>query len=568
LTPARAADYHRGVSATLIPAFAALDRAAERAVTFLDSRGAPRSITHAEVWELARRFAGGLREAGLGPGDPVLLVLGDPQEAIVATLGSMAAGCPPVPVYPPAHLGGVPAALDHIRHVARRARARHAVAMPILLPFLAPARLAAHRFARLIDAAPADPERPAPADTAFLQFTSGSTAAPKGVVVTHGGLAANIAMIRRASHMDDDSVVTTWLPVYHDMGLIGTVLNALASANDLVVMPPLSFVRSPRLWLEAITRARGTHTAAPNFAYGLCARRVPDVSGLDLSSMRTFICGAEPIVPETLERFADAFAPAGLDRAALAPAYGLAEATLAVTFTPHLRGLRCDESAERRVPSCGAPLEGLEVRIAGGAIESPPARGVGEVEVRGPTVTPGYIHDADATRDAIGPDGWLRTGDVGYLHDGELHLCGRIKDVLIVHGRNVYAHDVEATAAEVPGVRRGGVAAFCTAGADRERVVVVAESRTPEDETRIARDVRSALHRTLRLVPDEIRIVAPGTIPKTSSGKLKRAATRDLYERRALGVTRGPLGTWGAVLRAGLDQLTRRRDHTPPPGAA
>jgi len=549
---------------SLLPGLHALRAARGRAVTFLGTRGNRWRIPYPELWNSALRFAGGLRARGLRPGDPLLVVLADPQEAIVAILGAMAAGCPPVPVYPPAELGGVPAALESLRHIARRSRARHLVAMPMLLPFLAPTRLETHRFSRLLDAPPAAPERPGAGDTAFLQFTSGSTAAPKGVIVTHGGLAANISMIRAACRMDEDSVVVTWLPVYHDMGLIGTVLNAISRANELVVMPPLLFVRSPRLWLEAMSRARGTHTAAPNFAYGLCARRVPDVAGLDLSSMRSFICGAEPIVPETLERFAAHFAPAGLDARALAPAYGLAEATLAVTFTPHLRGLRCDEDVEPRVPSCGVALDGVEVRVADSHGEALPERAVGEVEVRGPTVTPGYVHDPDATRDTFRA-GWLRTGDLGYLYRSELHLCGRSKDVLIVHGRNYYAHDLEASAGQVKGVRRGGVVAFASVGADRERVVLVAESRTPQDEARIERDVRSALHRAFRLVPDEVRVVPPGTIPKTSSGKLKRDATRDLYERRALGAPRGALETWGAVLRAGLGQITRRRDDTPPP---
>lgn len=548
---------------TLLQAFESLRAANGRAVTFLDARGRPTRVPYPDLWNAALRFASGLRRRGIDPGDPVILVLADPQEAIVATLGAMAAGCPPVPVYPPADVRAVPATLSTLRHVARRSRARDVVVGSLLLPFVATSRLRAHRFAPLLDGAPLQAERPRPDDVAFLQFTSGSTNAPKGVVVTHGGLARNIAMIRQASRMDSTSVVVTWLPAYHDMGLIGTVLNALSHANELVVMSPLTFVRTPRLWMETISSVRGTHTAAPNFAYGLCARRIIDLDGLDLSSMRTFICGAEPIVPETLERFSAHFLTAGLDPRAITPAYGLAEATLAVTFSPHLRGLRCDREVEPRVPSCGVTLEGVELRIAHAADH---ARAVGEVQLRGPTVMPGYVSDAEATRQAFTSDGWLRTGDLGYLHEGELFLCGRDKDVIIVHGKNFYAHDLEACAGETSGVRRGNVVAFASVGADRERVVLVAESRTPEHGERIARDLRASLHAAFRLVPDDIRIVPPGTLPKTSSGKLKRAATRDLYERGTLEASRGTLEALGSVLRAGLFAARdRRAADTPPP---
>jgi len=461
-------------------------------------------------------------------------------------------------------VNALPNTLDYLGDVARVSGARHVVATAALLPFLATSQLRTHRFASLVDGPVVQPVMPEPGDTALLQFTSGSTAAPKGVIVTHGGLASNIAMIRSASRMGSDSVVVTWLPVYHDMGLVGTVLNAMSHANELVVMAPIAFVRSPRLWLETISQARGTHTAAPNFAYGLCTRRVPETTGLDLSSVRTFICGAEPIVPETLERFTAHFAPAGLDPRAITPAYGLAEATLAVTFTPHLRGLRCDEDVEPRVVSCGVPLDGIDLRIADAAGERLGERSVGEVQLRGPTVTPGYVRNPEATRAARTPDGWLRTGDLGYVSGGELYLCGRNKDVLIVHGRNFYAHDLEACVGEVPGVRRGNVVAVSSVGPDRECVVIVAESRTPEEGPRITRDVRSALHQAFRLVPDDVRVVPPGTIPKTSSGKLKRAATRELYEGGTLAARRGALETWGAVVRAGLD-MARLRPRTPPP---
>jgi len=325
------------------------------------------------------------------------------------------------------------------------------------------------------------------------------------------------------------------------------VLNAITLQIELAVMSPRTFLRDPRLWLKAIGTHRGTHTAAPNFAYGLCKKRIADPSGLDLSTMRVFICGAEPIVPETLETFAAHFAPAGLEPTALVPAYGLAEATLAVSFTPYGTGLHTEEvdatalQAERaarevlpglgrlRIPSSGVAMPGLEVAVRDPDSSQPLGdRRVGEIVVRGPSVTPGYIHDPEATRASRTADGWLRTGDLGYLSAGHLFLCGRIKDVIIVRGRNVHAHDIEALASKMPEVRTGNVVAFGAPGSDgaEARVVVVAEARQPDDSGEIARAVRGHVHEALGVVVDEVVVVPPGTLPKTSSGKLRRVETK------------------------------------------
>jgi fatty-acyl-CoA synthase len=385
-------------------------------------------------------------------------------------------------------------------------------------------------------------------------------------------------MIRTASQMDDRSCVVTWLPVYHDMGLIGTCLNAITMSIPLVVLSPRTFLRTPELWLQAISQHRGTHTAAPNFAYGLCVKRVgrDRVVDLDLSSMVTFICGAEPVIARTMERFVEHFAPARLDPGAMAPAYGLAEATLAVTFTPHLRGLSCDtvdaqrlsrdrvadvpssEGSDMRVPSCGRAMPGLSVRVGDSMGRPLPERHVGEVQVLGPSVTPGYINDPEATRQARTPDGWLRTGDLGYMADGELHPCGRQKDVIIIHGRNYHAHDLEAIASELPDVRTGNVVAFGVPGrGDSEELVLVAESRSTTDLERIAREIRGRIAEALMVTPQDVRVVPPGTLPKTSSGKLKRAETKALYIDGRLGQNRpGYLAAWQAAFRSGFARLT------------
>jgi fatty-acyl-CoA synthase len=539
--------------ATLMESLSALAGVRARGVTFYDAKGRPERLSYDELWREALRFAAGLRKLKMAPGDPLVLILTDPKDAIIAILGSIAAGCPPAPVYPPVSAQAVPAFLQLVGHVATRSRARLVVAAEQVYPFLGtllrtcPTVQAVRRFGALFASESATAERVTPDDVAFLQFTSGSTSAPKGVSVTHRCLATNLWMIRTASRMDEQSAVVTWLPVYHDMGLIGTVLNAITLQIELAVMSPRTFLRDPRLWLKAIGTHRGTHTAAPNFAYGLCKKRIADPTGLDLSSMRVFICGAEPIVPETLESFAAHFAPTGLEPTALVPAYGLAEATLAVSFTPYGTGLHTDEvdaaalQAERaareplpglgrlRIPSSGVAMPGLEV-----AVRDPDSgemlvdRRVGEIVVRGPSVTPGYIHDPEATRASRTPEGWLRTGDLGYLAAGRLFLCGRIKDVIIVRGRNVHAHDIEALASKMPDVRTGNVVAFGAPGPDgaEAQVVVVAEARQPDDSGEIARAVRGHVHDALGVVVDEVVVVPPGTLPKTSSGKLRRVETK------------------------------------------
>lgn len=569
---------------TLTEDLLAVRRIEHRGVTFLDPKGRPKYLSYGDLWDAAARFAGGLRERGLVPGDSLVVAFPEPEEALVGILGSILAGCPPAPIYPPMGFLGVPAFLRYLEHIARRARARWIVAGSQITPLLGavprdvPTIEGVDKFAAVMSGSPIERAAEATPDTvAFLQFTSGSTASPKGVQVTHGNLTANLEMIRAASRMDDDSCVVTWLPVYHDMGLIGTCLNAITMGIPLVVLSPRTFLRDPGLWLSAISEHRGTHTAAPNFAYGLCVKRIPAerARALDLRSMMTFICGAEPVIAKTMERFVEHFAVAGLDPSAMAPAYGLAEATLAVTFTPHLRGLACDvvdaESLSRdriarppqgggemRVPSCGLAMPGLEVRIGDEQGRPLPERHVGEVQVRGPSVTPGYINDPEATRAARTPDGWLRTGDLGYLAGGELHPCGRQKDVIIIHGRKFHAHDLEALASELPEVRTGNVVAFGIPGrGESEELIVVAESRHVDDSERVAREIRGRIAEALMLTPQDVRVVPPGTLPKTSSGKLKRAETRTLYIEGRLGKGRpGYFAAWQAALRSGLARLT------------
>ncbi|MCI0446301.1 fatty acyl-AMP ligase [bacterium] len=550
-------------------------------ISFVNSSGNIRNVTSADLINQAQKFAGGLRKIGAKEGEPVILVMTEPESAIIAILGCMIAQCPPTPVYPPLNLAAISGFLKFITHVASRSGATFVIADPQPYGILGnvtkhspPIRGVAQFSDVMMNAQALEIPQTFP-DTAFLQFTSGSTSTPKGVMVQHSGLAANLEMIRTASHMNPDSCVVTWLPVYHDMGLIGTVLNAITLPCRLVVIPPIVFLKHPKLWLEMMTRFRGTHTAAPNFAFGLCARRVSDKNGIDLGSMTTFICGSEPVLPKTMEDFVNHFLDAGLNPAALVPAYGLAEATLAVTFTPHLRGLRTDcvdlealtagRNAVRldddvntvRIASCGVPMPGLSVRIASENGQQLAERKIGEIQVSGPSVSKGYIGDKAATRESRSNDGWLKTGDLGYMADGELYACGRIKDVIIVSGKNYHAHDLESAVAEVNGVRTGNVVAFSSRNDDGESLVVIAETRNEQRSAELGKEIRNHLAKTIGISPDHVMVVPPATLPKTSSGKLKRSETKLLYEKGELGKKTSTFTNATEVIKSKLGFLRR-----------
>ncbi|MCI0417130.1 fatty acyl-AMP ligase [bacterium] len=563
--------------------FKELGKVNSKGVRFADATGAVKHYSYAELMNQAGRVANGLRMQGIQPGDPVILVMTNPQAAILAILGCMMLGCPPTPVYPPLNLQAVPGFLRFIKHVAERSTATMIIAEGQTYSFLGSISHQTKtvrnvlRFETLIadgcNDDSVDPENP----VAFLQFTSGSTSDPKGVLVSHRGLAANLWMIRQASHMSESSSVVTWLPVYHDMGLIGTVLNAITLPCDLVVLPPIVFLKKPRLWLELITEHHGTHTAAPNFAYGICARRISDVSGLNLSSMTTFICGAEPVLPATMEKFVEHFQPAGLEAGALVPAYGLAEATLAVTFTPFLRGLKSDrvdlaalsesrfakpvngeDSHSVWIASCGEPMPGLSVRVATEDGAPLADREVGEVQVSGPSVTPGYIGDEHSTRNSRTSDGWLKTGDLGYFVNGELYVCGRSKDVIIIRGKKFHAHDLESIASEVPGIRTGNVVAFSSAKQNGEALVLIAETRKGNHDEPLGRNVRNRLSESIGISPDEVVIVPAGTLPKTSSGKLKRLETKRLFETGKLHSRPGKVSAYLEAMKSGFGFLLQK----------
>jgi fatty-acyl-CoA synthase len=403
-----------------------------------------------------------------------------------------------------------------------------------------------------------DPDVAGEDDTALLQLTSGSTAEPKAVRITHRNLHSNMGAMVQAARLDTDSdVMVSWLPLFHDMGMVGFLTIPMAVGIELVSVTPTDFLGRPILWAELISRHHGTVTAAPNFAYAVLARQLAraDEGSLDLSTLRFALNGAEPIDPAAVNAFTTAGARFGLRPEAVVCAYGMAETALGVSFAPIDTGLQVDEidaveleehrravaagdGPARRFPLLGPPLPGIEVRVVGddGAVLG--EREVGVLQLRGESVTPGYLTVAGpvATQDA---DGWLDTGDEGYVTDGAVVVCGRRKDVIIMGGRNIYPTDIERAASEADGVRAGNAVAVrleADAGRHRESFLVAVESRLatePEAVQGIAKDVTSRVVSAVGVRPAEVVVLRPGSLPKTPSGKLRRAATRALLAARS-----------------------------------
>jgi fatty-acyl-CoA synthase len=581
----------RLVAPTLVDALRALEDDDERGFIFVRPDGTERLRSFRAMAVEAGRRAARLAALGLERGDRVALVVPDGEEFVLSLLGSLFAGLVPVPLSPQLSMSSIDAYHATVAHIARAAGAAVLLTTAIARPYVegVAARVPGLRAIVTVEELAASKGgtesmcvSASPDDLALIQFTSGSTSRPKGVMVTHGNLAANSEAFM-IHGLDRDPRVdkgVSWLPLFHDMGLIGFVVGPLFTNVPCVLLPAASFARRPRLWLDKIHQHRGTITYAPNFAYALVAKRLKgkDVQDLDLSSLRISGCGAEPIHAGVLRDFAELLAPARFDPRALLPSYGMAEATLAITFTPLGQGLRSDivdpsalgegtaiattaghpeEAAE--IVDCGAVFPGHEIAIIDAAGARRGERQVGEIVARGPSVTRGYFREPELTAQAFGPiagDGpgdapWLRTGDLGYMAAGRLFVCGRVKDVIIVRGRNYYPSDIEWAVTEASGAaatRKGIVVAFgvymdaqgrpSASGSSEEQLVVCCEGHSSEVEA-IRETATAVLASRFGLAVHEVVVTPLASLPRTSSGKPKRRETRQRYLDGSLPRARG-----------------------------
>ncbi len=480
----------------------------ESGVTFLDAEESERALTFREMHERARRAAGTLLAKGVRPGDRVAIVLPTCPEFMDAFFGALYAGAIPVPLYPPVRLGRLEEfhartarmlAITGARLVVSDARISRLLGLSLEE---ARPELGLHtglsggepRFA------PGSPE-----DLALIQFSSGTTVDPKPVALTHRNVLTNVAAIDTFLPRTGSEAGVSWLPLYHDMGLIGCLLLAVVHPGPLTLLGPEVFLARPALWLRAISRKRANLSVAPNFAYGLCARRIRDeeLEGVDLSSWRFALNGAEPVAPAVLRRFADRFARWGFDARALMPVYGLSEASLAVTFTPPGRGPHTLVRGGRELASVGAPIPGVDLAVDGG-----------RVLVRGPSVMERYF----GAESSMLREGWLDTGDLGFIEGGELFVSGRAKELVILRGANHAPQEFEDALDGLAGVRAGCAVAVGVPGEEGEELALLVEHAAPLE----VEAVRARVVERTGIRPHAVHLFAPGTLPRTSSGKLRR----------------------------------------------
>lgn len=551
----------------------------DKGFVFQDAKGEERRYSFPEVEEETARRAAGLQQMGLEKGDRFGLIVIEPEDFVLDFLAALRVGILPVPLYPPLSMGSLDAYADRTALILSTAKAKVLVASEKLQNVLWSLVDRVPTLEKLVRAetlgqTTAKPVYPTiePDDLAFLQYTSGSTSDPKGVMVTHGSLIANVNGIMGPNGLNMNPAVDkgcSWLPLYHDMGLIGFVISPIVWGVEVVFIPTMRFIRRPNTWMDTIHRHRATATFAPNFAYALITRRCKDndLSKWDLSCLKACGCGAEPIHPDTMREFTALFSEkCGMPENAILPAYGMAEATLAISLKDVDKPMRTivvdaqsfedegvvkapegDDTVVLEHVCCGPAFPGHEVAAFDG--DTRLAEGVeGELCVRGPSVTPGYFENPEATASTF-RDGWLRTGDLGYLVDGDIVITGRLKDLIIFNGRNIHPQSVEWVAAEIDGVRKGNVVAFSRPGASSEELVLALETRAADKE-QLVKLVKQAVQREMSLTISEVVCLEPGSLPKTSSGKLQRRKTRQQFMN-------GSLGTEGSrAMGSNADKVT------------
>ena len=555
-----------------------VERQPDRLTVHLYEEGGETPITYRQLYDGALGYAARLSQAGLQPGQMVAIMLPTCKEYLFSFYGVLLAGGVPVPLYPPARLTTIE---DHMtRHVGilKSAGATIMITIPEAkaLAYLLRAQVESLRAVLM----PADlagsgagfaPVRGKSGDIGFLQYTSGSTGNPKGVVLSHANLLVNVQAMGKAVSAGPSDVFVSWLPLYHDMGLIGGCFATMFLGFPVVLMSPLAFLSRPGSWMRAIHRHRGTISGGPNFSYELCLRRISDeeMAGIDLSSWRFAFNGAEPVSPETITAFTEKFARWGFRRNSLSPVYGLAECTVGLAFTTPGEPWRMDaldresfsktgeavlakpdDPAPLKVVGCGRVIEGHGLRVVDAAGLELADCQEGLLQFRGPSATSGYYRNPAQTKNLFAGE-WLNTGDRAYLKEGMVYITGREKDIIIRGGRNISPHELEQAVGDLAGVRRGCVAVFGSRDATigTERMVVLAEMRNADasrhpDLKRMINELAVSL---TGAPADDIVLAPPATVPKTSSGKIRRTAAREFYERGPTSVK--PQAVWLQLLR-------------------
>lgn len=546
-------------SETLAAALEKIPGAPESGMRFIGFGAEERYFTYRQLYAEAKLRAAHLDRLGLKKGDRLVLMTSEAHEFVMSFLGCVVAGIIPAPISPPMMAKGSESLIPTAARIVDDARAKALLTTASSLPFAGQILQNTSGDTQLLTVDSAFAGKPPtfeaprilPEDICFLQYTSGSTALPRGVMVTHANLMANMRafMGLRGMNPGPEDVGVSWLPLYHDMGLIGFILGPLVYIGPMIVLATSAFARDPRIWLKAIDKYRGTITYAPNFAFAQVVKRLrdSDLENLDLSCVRVAGCGAEPIQASTLRSFAERLAPAGFRAEAFLPSYGMAESTLAISLhkpgTPiRTEWIKVEELKRgkaipsentgdnaREIVSCGFPLTDHQLAVVNEDGRELPEREVGEIIFKGPSVTRGYFQNPAATA-STWRDGWLYTGDLGYLADGELFVCGRSKELIIIRGANYYPQDIEWAVRDLPGIKRGNVVAFSVDDGGVERLVIIAEADAREAEN-LTQAIRVKILESVGLEVYRVVLAPVGTLLRTTSGKLQRRKMRQLFEQ-------------------------------------
>ncbi len=553
----------------------ALIRCAETApdlkiVYMLDYKNNEEPLTYVQLLERAGNFAEMLKDRGLKPRDRMVIMLPTSAPFLYLYFGTLLAGGIPVPTYPPATFGNNAVFLNNLRHIFQSSQARFFGSEPRILGSFHDTFDSFPFLEHVFNVSEIDFDAPGPGsksyadvktdDISLIQFTSGSTGFPKGVVLTHSNLLHNVHAISEALRIDKQTDFgVSWLPLYHDMGLIGCLLTALYTSTPVALMPTESFMMRPDRWLQNISHYKASISPSPNFGYYLCTRLVNParLKGVDLSTWRAALTGAEAIDINVLEKFENLLRPVGFSRRAFLPAYGLAESSLAVTIAPLENNLKIarlnrhklenegvaenydpDDANLTKIVCVGKTISGQEVGIRDPEGQEVGDRFVGEIWIKGLSVTNGYYNNPGVTKKAFARE-WFKTGDLGFMSDGDLYITGRIKELIIKRGRNYYPYDIEKSLWSVAGIREGRCAAFASwnteeSGEDLVLMIETAKNNTEADLDNLARAIDSSVLSSIGLKPDRIVFVPPKSIPKTSSGKIQRLLCKKLMEEGKL----------------------------------